>query len=81
MSEHHAWEPWVPEIGQHVRYRKSAECGYGATPDGITGVVTGIATEARLRAAGIESPGHRFEVTFSAGFRDRCAALELEPLP
>ena len=74
------WEPWSPEIGQRVRFRRSAECPVhtGGLKDGMTGQVYWV--EFPYSENGKE-PGHRFWVEWEGGHTTYSAAIELEPLP
>lgn len=85
MSEF--WEPWVPSVGQRVRYLYQPECpgvygarypvGHPPEYDRLAGTVYEIFT----CGLGEARNGHRFLTQLDDG--DRCimaAALELEPL-
>lgn len=75
------WEPWVPVVGQRVRYVHSAECQQHSTraleADGAAGTVTRVVVES---PPSIPS-GHRFLVTGDdPRYQGWAAAIELEPL-
>jgi hypothetical protein len=72
------WEPWVPVVGQRVRFRDSGECPLTSPymRNGMVGVVYHV--EEPLSENGVE-PWHRFWVSFGDATA-YCAAAELEPL-
>lgn len=75
------WEPWVPEVGQRVRIRLSAECpfNFGAPHlAGRTGTVVDAVTNERLLELG-HTHGHRFEVKIDGYGWSIYTASELEP--
>ncbi len=72
------YEPWIPEIGQRVTYRKAAECPIADDlPDGLQGVIYHV--EHPRSENGVE-PGHRFWVEWDTGHTTYTAAIELEPV-
>lgn len=75
------WEPWVPVVGQRVRYMFKHEC------PGVYGMMAPVGHVPELdREVGTmyetfnaQRNGHRFLVLLDNGRRVMAAALELEP--
>lgn len=87
------WEPWTPEIGQHVRILTRPECFYCREDHDVEVGATGVISEINEPPAldlGPAAAAHRFWVLFddpeiatrtAAGcMESHFAAIELEPI-